>query len=408
MVIDSNELLAMGFTEVLGRLPRILRAVGEVADAAAKERPDIAIVLDYGGFHFRLAKRLRSLKSAASAKIPLIYFIPPKVWAWRQGRARFLAHAFERVLCILPFEQEFLHARGVNAEYVGSPLIDEIPQSLLAADARARMRAQRGFLDQDLVVTIMPGSRPAEIRDHTALLLDSVQRAAALLRSKGHLPKGQRLRVCVPFPVQADAAARDRLTARVVQWLRGASGGQDLTGDASQSFILDIRVSFGDSAECLAAADAALIKSGTSTLEAAYIGCRHALLYRPGWITTWIFDHVVRYRGPVGLGNLVLGEAENGNGVGSNQTYPFREILRGDANPQKLSDELVALLTDPVRQAQQDRALAEVRRRLTGSHRAPSQRAAEVVFEVLGQQASQTSPQTSSHSDHSGHPGRGR
>jgi lipid-A-disaccharide synthase len=100
-VFDAREMLSMGFVEILGRLPKILTALKRIEDEARALRPDVAVVVDYPDFHFRLAKRL------AKQGIPLVYYIPPKVWAWRRGRVKFLKRFFRKILCILPFEVRF-------------------------------------------------------------------------------------------------------------------------------------------------------------------------------------------------------------------------------------------------------------------------------------------------------------
>src|SRR6185437_5565712 len=123
-VVDARGLLAMGFGEILGRLPQIFRALRVISDTARSERPDVAVVIDYPDFHFRLAKRLKA------NGIPVIYFIPPKVWAWRKGRIKILRERFVRVLSILPFEADFYRREKMPVTYVGNPLVDELPMSL--------------------------------------------------------------------------------------------------------------------------------------------------------------------------------------------------------------------------------------------------------------------------------------
>ena len=117
-ILDSRQLLAMGFTEVLGVIPRAWRALGEIEKAARASKPDVAVLIDYPDFHFRLARRLKRLG------IPVVYYITPKVWAWRRGRVRLLRDLFARVLTILPFEAEFYEREGLAVTYVGNPLLD--------------------------------------------------------------------------------------------------------------------------------------------------------------------------------------------------------------------------------------------------------------------------------------------
>jgi lipid-A-disaccharide synthase len=359
-VVDAREMLAMGFLEVIGRLPRILRSLRTVTEAAAAERPDVAVVIDYPDFHFRLARRLKTLG------IPVVYYIPPKVWVWRKKRMRVLRDSFARVLSILPFEVPFYEQEHVPVKYVGNPLVDELPLRLTREDARARIGLDEG----QKVLVLMPGSRPSEIKRHVELLLDAATRAAAVLRSKNVLHDPERLIVLMPFPVTSELAqVRDQVDA----WLRRSSG-------RVPGFILDVRVSQGDAPECLVAADAGLIKSGTSTLEAALLGCPHGIVYKPNWLTAWAFKHLVRYKGPVGLSNLVAGWSPE-------RPLLVHEILCGDASVSSLSEEMVSLLSDPLRARELREGFLILREKILGgalgSHISPSTLAAREVLAVV-------------------------
>jgi lipid-A-disaccharide synthase len=111
----------MGFLEVASRLPKIFESLNRVEKASLDRKPDVAVVVDYPDFHFRLAKRLKK------QGVPVVYYIPPKVWAWRKGRVKFLRKFFSRVLCIFPFEEKFYRTENVPVKYVGNPLLDELP-----------------------------------------------------------------------------------------------------------------------------------------------------------------------------------------------------------------------------------------------------------------------------------------
>lgn len=360
-VVDARELLAMGFVEVLSRLPRIREALEEIVRAAEREKPDLAIVIDYPDFHFRLARRLRQLG------IPVVYYIPPKVWVWRKRRLEEMRTLFSRILSILPFEEEFYRKAGVPVTYVGNPLADELPLDM----TREKARETLGLRSGDKVLVAMPGSRPSELNRHTELMLDASVRVAAELRRRGELRAAEPLIVLMPVPVTAGLEA---MQERVRSWLSRMGG----LGPAP--FILDVRVTQGNSAECLIAADAGLIKSGTSTLEAALLGCPHAIVYRTHWLTSIIYRAFVRYRGPVGLTNLVAA----GPGARGKDQYLAPEILLDEATPEALSREAVDLLLNASRRERVLKGLREVRSRLLkGSHAAsPSAHAAEEVLQL--------------------------
>jgi lipid-A-disaccharide synthase len=348
----------MGFIEVLGRLPRVFSALRELTDAARAERPDVAVVIDYPDFHFRLARRLKLLG------VPVVYYIPPKVWVWRKKRVRALRDSFVRILSILPFEVDFYARENLPVVYVGSPLADELPLKLSREDARVGLGIAAGAS----VLVVMPGSRPSELKMHLEVMLDAANRAAAILRSSGKLGAQERLVTLLPFPVTSDLAP---LQERVEQWLRLASGG-------NPSFILDVRVSQGNADLCMVAADAGLIKSGTSTLEAALLGCPHVIVYRTGRVSAWLYKSVVRYKGPVGLSNLVAAATKG-------EPLLVREILLTDVTVKALCDEVVELFSDAAKREGLKAGFAKIRALMIGAdgEKGPSHRAALEILDVI-------------------------
>ncbi len=155
-----EELSVMGFTEVFSRLPKVLSLLRSIRKEMESHRPDLLVCIDAPDFNFRV------IKSARALDIPVVYYISPKLWAWRQGRARFIQRHVRRILCILPFEVEFYARHGVAAEYVGNPLVDAI-------DWGAMDSVQR---DPDSLA-ILPGSRSREV----ASLLPQFGGAARIL-----------------------------------------------------------------------------------------------------------------------------------------------------------------------------------------------------------------------------------
>ncbi|MBY0471401.1 lipid-A-disaccharide synthase [bacterium] len=345
-IADASSLMAMGFSELLGRFPKILKALRLLTQAAEKENPDIAVMIDYPEFHFKLAPRLRRLG------IPLVYYIPPKVWVWRKKRLQFLKANFNKILCIFPFEEGFYRDAQVSqAVYIGNPVIEELPLKKSKAQARADLD-----IPQDSLVTIlMPGSRPAELKFHTTVMLSAAFESAKSLNRK--------MTVLMPLP----------LIANVESTLQRVREFQAATPDYLS--FLDIRVSRGDSAECMLAADAGLIKSGTSTLEAGLLGCPHAVVYKPSFITEWIYKLFIRYGGPVGLVNLVAG-------IKAGDPYVAKEILLDQVTVPNLHAELLALLSDPARRLEITEGFKKIRTALK-AHEKPSGNAAREILAVL-------------------------
>lgn len=359
-IVDARELLSMGFLEIASRLPKILASLSRVEKAALETKPDVAVLLDYPDFHFRLARRLNK------QGIPIVYYIPPKVWAWRKGRVRFLKKFFSKILCIFPFEENFYRKENVPVKYVGNPLLDELPLELSKPEARAKL----GISTTEKVLAVLPGSRPAELQRHLELFLDGAQMTAVKLLAAGEIGEHERLRVLVPFPATSEMQP---LLDRIHAW------------EADQKHLLvQMRISQGDSAWAMLASDAGLIKSGTSTLEAALLQCPHIIVYKPNKVTEFLVRRVINYWGPIGLSNLVCGVER--------EPFPIPELAGSTVTPQSLSNHLVQLLL-PTPLAEKVKGVCEEVRRLmivreNGSDlkiASPSKVAAREIIEVADQ-----------------------
>lgn len=358
VVVDARELLTIGFVEVLTQLPRILRALRRATEAAQELKPDLAIVIDYPDFHFRFARRLKALG------IPVIYYIPPKVWVWRRRRVYFLRQFFKKILCIFPFEEEFYRQYQVPVSYVGNPLMDQLPLQMTRAQARERL----GIAESELSVVLMVGSRRSEWKYHLELFLNAVYRVAMELRQKGQLQAEEKLVVLMPFPEVAPLA---ELTEKVKNWESTQNKCQNKCED-----VLTIRISQGNAAECLVAADAGLVKSGTSTLEAGLLGCPHLVVYKPSRTAEWIFKYLIRYRGPVGLVNLA-------SGWKSGDPYLAPEFLCERATADLISSDLVDLMSSAERRAKMRSGFDRLRLVLGGKKQSPSLAAAREVLSCV-------------------------
>jgi lipid-A-disaccharide synthase len=351
-LVDAKDLLSMGFLEVASRLPKILESLSRIEKASFERKPDVVVVVDYPDFHFRLAKRLKK------QNVPVVYYIPPKVWAWRKGRVRFLRKFFSKVLCIFPFEEKFYQTENVPVKYVGNPLLDELPIGSSRADARSKL----GLGETEKVLSVLAGSRPAELKRHLELFLDGAQATAIKLLACGVLKSGQRLKVLLPFPETSDLAS---LQERVRAW-----------ECIQKHLMIHIRVSQGDSAWTMLAADAGLIKSGTSTLEAAILQCPHLIVFKPNAITTFLVRKIIGYWGPIGLSNLVAGATV--------EPFPIPEITSADVTPQLLSN----LLTELFQETELLKRVREVCKNVKAAMlqgqegKSPSQSAASEVLEV--------------------------
>ncbi len=296
-------LAAFGFVEVVSKLGahwRLLRALQEDFRAG---RYDLVILIDYPGFHVRVAE------AAHRAGTRVLYYIAPQLWAWRPGRARRLAAAVDRLAVVLPFEQPFFGRLGLRSEYVGHPLIDRAP-----LPTRQQARARYGIGERERVLGIFPGSRGQEVRRLWAPFRD----AARLLVGEGRCD-----RVLVAGTAEGEYPAPDPVT-----------------------------IVHDDPGGVLAASDALLAKSGTTTLEAALADRPMVVAYKVHPLTFRMFQRLRTVRW-VSLVNLVA----------EREVVP--EMLQEEAEAESLAAALRPLLdpADPRTVAQRE-GLALVRRRL--------------------------------------------
>ncbi|HPC83755.1 MAG TPA: lipid-A-disaccharide synthase [Thermoanaerobaculaceae bacterium] len=319
-VARSEELSVMGLAEVLRHLPRLLGVARRVRREAVARRPDIAVLVDSPDFNLPLATHLRR------ARIPVAIYISPQLWAWRPGRVARIRRDVRRVLCILPFEVEFFERHGVAAEYVGHPLVDELEPVMAAPAGR----------DPE-VVALLPGSRWHEV----AALLPGM--AGALQRLAGRRPR-LRGRLIVAPGLEAErllpllGAARDRLEVVVADRHRALSG-------------------------CAAA----MVASGTATLECALLGVPMVVGYRLHGVTYALARRLVKVP-HVALANLVAGERL------------AAELVQDLFTPERLAAEIDRLLGEDGEA--QRRGLKVVRERLGPA--GASARAAAAVAALAG------------------------
>lgn len=322
----AEDLSVMGITEVLGQLPRILRMLSGIKQALMREKPSAVVVIDAPDFHFRVIKAARSLG------IPVYYYISPKLWAWRQGRAGFIRDNVRRLLSILPFEQDFYRRFGMEIDYVGNPLVDMIDYPALHA-----------IPPEPGLIGLMPGSRKREV---TALLREFAG-AARIMRRR--LPDLQF--ACLRAPGMEQSLLRslwpDDLPIRFVD--------------------PDDRWTFMRRCQMLLAA------SGTAALESAIIGTPTIVVYKVSALSYAVGRLLVRVPF-ISLPNLVIGR-----GV-------FPELLQDQCDAIPLADAALRWLLPPPGEQPLDRVrrdLDEVRR-LLGQPGA-ADRAAGVILGDLAQ-----------------------
>jgi lipid-A-disaccharide synthase len=321
LVARIEDLTVIGFVEVVRKIPAHWRLLHRIRARLARGDVRLVVLVDYPGFHLRVAA------AAARAGVPVLYYVAPQLWAWGERRVRQMARTVSRLAVILPFEEAFFSARGVRTTFVGHPLLDRPP---LPEDGAALKRSL-GLAPDRRVLGLFPGSRVQEV---------------------------ERL-----WPAFREAAERVRRDEPDVQVVVAAAGNARYPDGG------DVRIVPGRPRECFAAADAALCKSGTSTLEAAVAGTPLVVAYRMHPLSYLLARRLVRVDW-IGMVNLVA----------DRQVAP--EFIQGAVTSQALAQAVRPLL-DPQsaeRRAQLD-GLAEVRRRLGAPGAAA--RAAELARALL-------------------------
>lgn len=302
---DYAELAVMGFAEVVKHIPRHFALLREIKTRLRSGDYGLVILVDYPGFNLKVAA------AAREAGIPVLYYVTPQVWAWGAGRLPKMARVITRAAVILPFEENLLRGHGIDARFVGHPLLDRAT----SLPTRDRARADLGIENGARMLVLFPGSRVQEITHH----LDDFVETARILQSRN-----PSLRVLVSGAPDMDLSPA-RCPYPVVH---------------SASFTL------------LRAADAALCKSGTTTLEAAIAGCPLVVAYRTSRLSYALARKLVRIEN-IGLVNV----------VGSRTIAP--EFVQDELVPVKVADSLDRLLdAQSPERARAVEGLAEVRGKL--------------------------------------------
>lgn len=310
LVRRAEDVTVVGGTEAFGRIPALWSAFSALRRLLQHRRPRVLVLIDFPEFNMRLAR------IAHRARVPVVYFVAPQLWAWRRGRVRAMARDVNRVLAIFPFEVGLYQEAGVPVEFVGHPVLDVLPE--LDREAARVGLAGSG----ETLIGLLPGSRDAEVRRHLPVLLAAARRIAARRpQSRFALPVAST--IAAPG---IEAAARD-------------SG-------------LPVEVLPGEAYRVMAGADLVLVASGTATLEAACFGVPMVVLYKLSRVSYTLARRLVRGVSHISLPNIIAGR----------EIVP--EFIQDRATPQAIAGAALAILEDDIARAAQRAALLEVRARL--------------------------------------------
>ena len=329
-LFPMTELSVMGYLEVVPKIPRLLARVRQTAEAARRLCPAVMVTIDAPDFSFRVARRL------SGAGIPLVHYVAPQVWAHRPGRAAKIAEFLDHLLAILPFEPAYFEAVGLPCSYVGHAIVEEGAER---GDGPA-FRARHDFSSTTPLLCALPGSRHGEVARHLPIFGETLGLLA------GRFPG---LRAVVPTV----AAIGGEVRAGVAAW------------------PVETQVVDGDEKyDAIAAADVALAASGTIALELAIAGTPMIITYKANPLTAWLARRMIRVDYAC-LVNLIL----------DRPAVP--ELIQEDCRPEPLAEALSLLLRDEgVRQKQIGDARHAVEQLGLGGA-PPSDRAAEVVLDVI-------------------------
>jgi lipid-A-disaccharide synthase len=325
-----HDIAVMGLTEVLPQLPLIYRRLGETVAAIRRQRPAVLVTIDAPAFVLRVVRRTRA------ADLPVVHYVAPQLWAWRPGRVKKLVGQIDRLMLLLPFEQEFFDRAGVPSVYVGHPVLEEVD-----APRQEKFRARHGIAPQAPLVVVLPGSR----RGLVGRMLPVYGEAVRMLRQS--YPD---LRIAIPV----------------------VSGTTGVVQAAVRSWPL-VPILVADPAEKRAAfaeADAALTTSGTATLELAVAGLPMVVTYKVSALSAWLARRLIQVP-HVAMPNLIAGR----------RIVP--ELLQEQCTAETIAAELDRLLRSADARALQKEALSEVCRKLGRDGPKPSARAASVVLSMI-------------------------
>ncbi len=335
LVIESRDVAVVGLVEVLRHLPRIRQNFQRLMQAARERRPAAAVLIDFPDFNFRMARALHRMG------IPVIYFVSPQLWAWRPGRIQLVHKYVDKMLVIFPFEEEFYRQRGIDADFVGHPLAAAVP----ASAPRESFAMKNGLDTSKHWIALLPGSRKKEV----LLNLPALLGAARLL--------GDDYQFLVPV-----ASTLDR------EWLR-AQITNLLTATPPVSITL-----LGDAWQALLQSRAAVVASGTATVQAALAGTPFVMVYRVARLT-WLLGRRLVDVPFFAMVNLIAGK----------QVVP--ELVQGNFSPSRVQESLAELIDDGPPRSRMLEELAGVRDQLRVSGYAavetPAQRAAKIISSVL-------------------------
>lgn len=332
-LFPMRDLAVMGLVEIIPRMRHLSQRLQEAVQDIDLRQPDLVVTIDSPGFALRLLRRIQK------TGVKRVHYVAPQAWAWREKRIRAFPGLWDRMLCLLPFEPDWYGQRGIEARFVGHPVL----QSGVTEGDAQRFRLRHNLSPDAPIVILMPGSRRSEV----PRLLPVFQRMMALLEQR--YPT---LRPVIPLaPVMASTVRR-----MIRRW------------PVQPIIVTDLH----DKHDAFAAASCALTKSGTSTLELAMGNVPMAVTYRVNPLTAFFARRMIKVP-YVAMVNLLAGR----------EVVP--ELLQEACTPVKLAETVIALLDDPAKREAQRLAFQSVLAQLAPARGTPSDAAAREILDLLNE-----------------------
>jgi len=327
---DIKELSAIGLFDVLKKLPRFFALKKLLLEKINSQKPDAVVLIDFSGFNLRLAK-------AINKKIPVIYYISPQIWASRQGRVNTIKQYISKMIVVFRFEEEFYRKFGIDAEFVGHPLLEIVRAEMNKAEFLMKFSLAPG----KTTIALLPGSRKQEIKNILPIML----KTASLIKRELH-----DIQFIIAKPAQTEWDIYNRLVA-------GTN--------------LDIRIIEGSAYDCLNSADFALVASGTATLETALMQKPFAIIYKMDFLNYLLYRPQVKLP-YIGMVNIVA----------EKKIVP--EFIQFQAVPEEIAKYALQILTNPAEAKKIQSNLRDIRLLLgeTGAAR----RAAQAILDFIDRQ----------------------
>lgn len=296
LIYNLVDLAVVGFFEILKNLSKFKEIFNKTLERLDQEKPNLVILVDYPGFNLRLAKEVKK------RNIPVIYFISPQVWAWGEKRIKLIKEVVTKMIVLFKFEEDLYRKYGVDAEFVGHPLLDIVKPTLPAQDFKKSLNVSEG----DKVTTLLPGSRVSEVIKHLPIML----KAAKIIFKKSPDKK--------------------------IQFLVAQAPGlkNELFQEVKNEISIPITVVKDKTYDCLNISDLVLVCSGTATLETAIMQKPMVVIYKVSPLTALLLKPMLKIP-DIGLVNVVAGK----------RIVP--EYVQNKAKPHLIAQEAFSILNSP-------------------------------------------------------------